>query len=279
MVTIQEVYDYIDSLAPFHTQEGWDNSGFLVGDGNQSIRSLAVILDITPSAIATAKKLGIELIVSHHPVIFKPQSSFIKGNLAYELAANGISVICAHTNLDAAQGGVNDLLAAKLGLQEITAVSLSDREAPLLRMGILPEEGLTPAEFAEQVREALDCPMLRYVAGKQPVKNVVVCGGSGGSFLEEAVGLSADAYVTGDASHHDFLKAAQEGITFLAAGHFHTEDLVVEPFAKKLANRFQELQIVRLMQKDPVTYCPAPLSKGKKGSGQKEENEGECRWR
>lgn len=254
MTTIKEIYEYINSLAPFQTQEEWDNSGLLVGDMDKKIDSLAVILDITPSAIATAKKLGIELIVSHHPVIFKPQKNFRKGNVAYELAVNGISAICAHTCLDKAEGGVNDVLASRLGLEDITAVSIADDEIPMLRMGLYPEEGITPHEFAEIVREKLECTAVRYVAGKQPVKNVVVCGGAGCSLMEEAIQLSADAYVTGDASHHDFLNAAEAGITLIAAGHYHTEDIVIEPLAKKLAGEFKQIQIVRLMQKDPVLY-------------------------
>lgn len=254
MSTVREIYEYIDSIAPFHTQEDWDNSGMLVGDIDKEVSSAAVVLDVTLSAVRTAKKLGADLIISHHPVIFKAQKSFKKGNIAYELAANEISAICAHTNLDAAVGGVNDVLAEKLELVEVAPVSFDGGNVPLLRMGMVDGPAVPVEDFAKFVKDKLGCTAVRYSVGKNEIKNVVVCGGSGCSLIDEAVSLEADAFVTGDASHHDFLNAADAGITLIAAGHFNTEDIVIEPFAKKIAAKFGDIKVIRLKQKDPILY-------------------------
>ena len=255
MYKVSEIYDYINSIAPFNTQEEWDNSGLLVGDLNGNVTKIAVALDITQAAITTAKKLGAELIVSHHPVIFKAQKQFRVGNLAYELAAAGISALCAHTNLDAAEGGVSDVLAQRLAFTIFSPYPCRTPPCRCSEWERLRTFPMQPSEFAQSVKEKLNCTMVRYVAGRQAVRSVVVCGGAGCSLLDEAISLGADAFVTGDASHHDFLNAAEAGITLVAAGHFNTEDVVIEPLAKKLAENFREAKIIRLMQKDPVSYA------------------------
>ncbi|NLX92893.1 MAG: hypothetical protein GXZ02_03345 [Clostridiales bacterium] len=118
MVKIKEVYDFIDSFAPFSTQADFDNSGFLVGDINRYIRHVGVVLDVTQQTLAAARHLGVDLIITHHPVIFDATRSFTAGNMAFELAAAGIAAISAHTSLDCAAGGVNDVLAGLLEIEK-----------------------------------------------------------------------------------------------------------------------------------------------------------------
>ena len=123
MATVREVYQYLDGLAPFSLQMDFDNAGFLVGRGDRTVTKILVSLDITEEVAAEAAEVGAELIVSHHPVIFHPARSVTDGGpdgrILLSLIEHGIAAICAHTNLDAVAGGVNDALAQKLGLVQI----------------------------------------------------------------------------------------------------------------------------------------------------------------
>ncbi len=116
MTTIRDIYQAIDGFAPFSHQESWDNSGLLVGNPQSWVERAAVTLDITPAVVQEAKEEGAQLIVSHHPVLFRPAKTFLSASVPYQLAAAGLSAICAHTSLDVAKGGVNDCLADRLKL-------------------------------------------------------------------------------------------------------------------------------------------------------------------
>ena len=134
MLCVKDFYDYFNTIAPFDRQESWDNSGLLVGDPKQRVDTLAVALDMTPEAVQMAREAGAQLFISHHPVIFHAQKQFLAQEPAYLLAQAGMSAVCAHTSLDVAQGGVNDVLAEKLGLSAVEAVPAQEG-APLLRIG------------------------------------------------------------------------------------------------------------------------------------------------
>ena len=110
MATIKDIYNFIDSFAPFNTQEEWDNSGLLVGDKNAKVTKILFALDVTSDVIEQAKNVGANLIITHHPVIFKAISNVLSDSLMYKLISNNISIICAHTNYDKAVDGVNDIL-------------------------------------------------------------------------------------------------------------------------------------------------------------------------
>ena len=120
---IQEIVAFLDSRAPFATAEEWDNPGLLVGSGSQPVTGVLVALDATPSALEAARAMGANLLVTHHPVIFSPLRRLAADSLPYRLAAEGIGLIAAHTNLDKAAGGVNDALAACLGLENVTVAA------------------------------------------------------------------------------------------------------------------------------------------------------------
>lgn len=252
MTTVRDFYDFIDSMAPFSAEEPGDNNGILVGDPATRVSRAAVVLDITPEAIAQAKTINAELIVSHHPVLFKPQKNFTAGNIAYELAVAGIAAICAHTPLDCAAGGVNDVLAGLLNLTKTEPFPTSEFEVPLVRAGFLPKTG--PDGLATFVSERLNA-VVRYNAGGRNIESVAVCGGSGGSCLPEIIEAGIDAYVTGDASYHHFLAARQAGMTLIAAGHFETENPVVPVLAQRLRDEFPCVEVSVLLQNTPISYA------------------------
>mgnify|MGYP003291401449 CR=1 FL=1 len=122
MATVNDIYNYIDSIAPFDTQEEWDNSGLLVGDKNTEVTKILFALDVTSDIINQAVECGAELIVTHHPIIFKPVSDVLSDSLIYKLIKNNISIICAHTNYDKAIDGVNDILCYTVGFDKFKKV-------------------------------------------------------------------------------------------------------------------------------------------------------------
>lgn len=257
MSTVRDIYEYINKKAPFNMQIENDNSGFLVGDLDKEVKCVTAVLDITMSAVFTSKEFGADLIISHHPVIYKPVKSFTKGSAAFHLAESGIAAICAHTSLDAAQGGVNDVLSSILELNNVTPEKLPDESYAILRKGYLGDcssEGMEPAEFAAYVKEKLGGAAIRYNKGASSVKSVAVCGGSGADYIDYIISQGIDALVTGDAGYHDFLTAKDAGITLIAAGHFNTEDPVIEPLAKDIASAFTDIKMIRLKQSDPISH-------------------------
>ncbi len=251
-VTVKEVSAFIDAFSPYETKCHWDNCGLLVGNENNKVTKIGLALDLTSEVLKNAVSKGVDLIVTHHPVIFKAQKAFVKGNLAYDAAVNGISVISAHTCLDSAQGGVNDVLCEILELDDVSSVEIKEElNTPLLRIGSVKK--LDPLAFAEDVSKRLGA-VCRVVEGKRPIKRVAVCGGAGADFIDYAIEAGADALVTGDLDHHEMLDAAEKGITLIAAGHFETENPVMAVLKEKLEKEFPQLETFLLRQSKPVKY-------------------------
>ena len=209
MSNVSMIYGKLNSLAPFATQENWDNSGLLVGDPGAEVKSALVVLDITAEAVREAREIGAELIISHHPVIFHPLKKVESGSVVWELAQAGISAICAHTNLDKARGGVNDCLAAALGLEHVTNYAVEGREKHY-KLAVF-----VPVSHAEAVRHAMigagaGLHLLggghRTVCarrGKKPLAGTARTGGSGSgsapgnSRTRRKTGCGADSHASG----------------------------------------------------------------------------------
>ena len=255
MATVREVYDYIDNLASFKTQEGFDNAGLLVGRADREVTDVLVALDITTPVIEEAVHMGAQLIVSHHPVIFYPMKSVVDtdvtGQKVLRLAESGIAAICAHTNLDASCGGVNDLLAQAVGLIDTELLNQSGvdeqgRPYGIGRIGRLDsKDPIAVKDFAERVKCALHAACVRYMDAGKPVHRVAVGGGSCGSMLRDVAAAGCDTFLTADVKHDVFLDAQELGINLLDAGHFATEDVVIEPLVHALRVRFPELKICK----------------------------------
>lgn len=248
-MTVQQVYEAIHAVADFSLQMSFDNAGLLVGDPNATVTGAVLALDVTGHVIDEAVAQKANLIVTHHPVIFHPMKHVTADTLVYRLIREGISVICAHTNLDIAPGGVNDVLAQKLELQQVTALPPEN----LLRVGML-RRGMTPPELAYFVKQKLDLPALRYCDGGVAVERVAVCGGSGGSELDAAIAAGCQAYVTGDVKHDGMLEAARRGITLIDAGHFGTETHVLDYLASVVRGT-EEAFSVSIARSNEVPYA------------------------
>lgn len=235
MTTVGNIYDFLDAKAPFSSAEEWDNPGLLVGDRETKVTRILVCLDITRQAVKEAVRSGAELIVSHHPVIFSPLKRLPADAVPYLLARAGLAAVCAHTNLDRASGGVNDLLAARLGFDQVTTA-----EDGLCRLVTLPEPW-DGRKLAETAAGRLHTPV-RCRPGTVPITRVLLCGGAGGDELLPLC-RQADAVITGELKHHEWL-AFPEELTLIDAGHYATEICMVEGVTAWLRAAFPALSVV-----------------------------------
>lgn len=249
MLKVRDFYDYINNIAPFDTQEPWDNSGMLVGSMEKEVCRVVLTLDITREVVEYAKEANADLIISHHPVIFNPIKKLDCNSVAYLLAQNSISAVCAHTCLDKANGGVNDVLARVLELEEVESLSDSG-DASMLRAGVLPKP-MTADELAFYVKDRLH-GLVRYNNTGKIIESVALCGGAGCSLINEVVDYGIDCYITGDANHHDFIDAQASGLSLMAAGHFETENPTIYMLSNKLRVDFPNIEIFLVNQKSPI---------------------------
>lgn len=251
MVNVKVVSDYINSFAPYETQCSWDNCGLIVGDEGREVKKAGICLDLTGETLENAKREGVDLVITHHPLIFAPQKSFLSGDKAYDLAVAGISLISAHTCFDCAEGGVNDVLAELLGLTEVKGVETAETAVPMVRIGKIEKK--SSLELARLVAHKLGT-VCRVVDCGNEISTVAVCGGAGMDFYDEAVKAGADAYITGEIKHHEMLYAKEKGVTVIEAGHFETENPSMTALKNKLENQFSKVEFVLLDQTPPVRF-------------------------
>lgn len=246
-VTLQELFEKINEWAPWDTAEPWDNCGIIVNMG-QTVTGVLCALDITHDVIDEAKERGCNVIFAHHPVIFKPVKSLSEEDVFVRLAREGISAVCAHTNLDKAENGVSHTLARCVGLSDITCAD------GFLYTGVLPQE-MTMAQFAAWAGQCLGA-CVQYTCAEKTVKRIAVVSGAGGDFFREAAALGCDCLLTGEASHHEALDAQQMGLALAAAGHCETEYPVVAVMAKKLSTWFEGLTVEQAKRNSPFQqFC------------------------
>lgn len=254
-MTVQTILDYIWTLAPLEYKMSWDNVGLLLGRSTAEVRRCLLALDATAAVADEAKSLGCELVVTHHPVIFRGDKHVTDLDPLTEpelrFLENRIAVISMHTNLDCAPGGVNDVLAALLGLQQIETLA-EPGEPALIRCGTVEEQ--SPAAFAAFVKKTLNCPGLRYVDAGRPVRKVALAGGSAIELVELALGAGCDTFVTGDVKYHEFLNTAARGLNVIDAGHFETENPVVHMLLAKLRSRFPEVEFRLSAHRDLIRF-------------------------
>lgn len=251
MVNVKAVSDYINSIAPYSTQCSWDNCGILVGDENAAVKKVGLCLDLTSETLENAIKEGVDLIITHHPLIFVPQKSFLKGDKAFELANRGINLISVHTPLDCATDGVNDTLCRLLSVKNIETVETEETVVPMVRIGDVTEQ--SSIEFAGFVAKKLNTTC-RVVDCENKIRRVAVCGGAGMDFINEVIKVGADAYVTGEMKHHEMLYAKDAGITVIDAGHFQTENPAMAKLKNKLEKEFSAIEFVLLEQGSPIKF-------------------------
>lgn len=254
MATVADILHYIETaIAPKAMKADWDNVGLNCGRMDKEVRKILVALDPFEAVCQEAKAQEVDLLVTHHALLWNPgflTDQDAQGRNALFLIENGIAHINAHTNLDCAPGGVNDVLAAALGLSGVevlnpSGVDSQGRPWGLLRCGTVPPQSLDT--FLSAVKDALHCSGLRYVSGGRGVRKVAVGGGACAGGMEEAVQAGCDTFVTSDIKYNQFWDAKELGLNLIDAGHFYTENPVCAVLMAKLQAAFPEV-IVKLSQ-------------------------------
>ncbi len=270
VVNVQDLLNILQHIAPDTLARNWDNVGLLVGSPYNRVTSVLLALDPLPSLIAEAQEYSAELIITHHPAIFHPLKSLRtdrpEGRFIAAALRAGISVIGCHTNLDAACGGVNDVLARALGLTEILPL-VPEKDDPICgmgRIGRLPVQ-VSAQVFLHRLREAVPFPWL-LEAGPRPasVAQVAVCGGSCSDLTRTAYSAGADIFITSEIKH-DVARLAEEiGMWLLDGGHFSTENPAMSGLMELLADRMNQAGMdVRLhlaRQEAPLRLVPNQLA-------------------
>lgn len=246
MATVADILAFMETVAPKYMKMDWDNVGLLCGSKATPVTKILVALDPFEHVCKEAAQWGAELIVTHHPIIFQAMKSVTDetsiGRGIMLLCRNGISAINAHTNLDQVAGGVNDVLARTLGLENIQIIDpMGDPAYGLLRCGEVQEQTLE--SFLAHVKNALGCEGLRYVSGGKPVRKVAVGGGSCASGMLDALDAGCDTFVTSDIKYNQFWDASDLNLNLIDAGHFPTENPVVGVLAEKLQQAFPDLEV------------------------------------
>ena len=248
MATVRDIYNFLDSFAPFSSQVEWDNSGLLVGSFDTEVKRIAVCLDATDYSLDKAIEFGADLVLTHHPIIWEPLKFVPSDTVVAKAIRAGLNVISCHTNWDAADGGVNCVLGTLLGLLDLRKAG--EGELSMLRIGELPVE-MTARDLAGVVSDALDTTVAVSLPERN-VKTVAVCGGAGASFLPDICGI-ADVLVTGEAKHNQYLDATQMGISLISAGHYDTENISMPVLMKLLKEEFSDIEFL-FVEELPYEY-------------------------
>lgn len=236
-MTVRELYEKMSEYMPEALREPWDNDGIMCcADSSVEIERVLVTLDVTEEIVDYAIERGFNLIISHHPLIFKPIGAITEDNHVsrklIKLISNNVSVFSFHTRADKADGGVNDILAKLLGLQNVTPFG----EDGLGRIGELAEECELDV-FCDTVKSALLAEGVRVADGYDTVKRVAVVGGEGKGYVAAAIAAGADTYVSGRIGYNVMEEAPERAINLIEAGHYYTELPITEYFAD-LVGRF-----------------------------------------
>ncbi|MBQ7835150.1 MAG: Nif3-like dinuclear metal center hexameric protein [Ruminiclostridium sp.] len=244
---VRDVYSYINEIAPFNTQDAFDNSGLLTGSMDKEVEKIAVCLDITNEIVDECVKTGVDLIVAHHPVIFKKLSCIEENTPVCGLVRNNIAAICVHTPIDMAKGGISDIMFELMGFgspdgAEVLHVIHRDKNLGYGKIAEL-EFGISAQYLAETAKEAFNCTSVKYVDGGKTINRVAVCSGAGSDEVYTAMEKGVDAIITGDVKWHAFVDAKNAGLTVVDAGHYHTETIVCTYLLDLLNNKFPDAEI------------------------------------
>lgn len=264
MATVEDIYYFLDQRTQFSLQLNFDNAGFLVGRKQTKVSKVLIALDITQDVIEEAIKKEVDLIVAHHPVIWGKIASVtdqdLTGSKLLSLIENHIAAICAHTNLDAVEGGVNSELAARLRLKAPAPLHEEglDKSGIPYGIGRVGEriDGPIPLDaFIQEVISALGLQGVRVLDAGRPAFRIAVGGGACGSMLSDVFKHGCDTFVTAEIKHDVYLEAKALGINLLDAGHYSTETLICPVLAQWIKEEFPALSVEISEHQKEVYVC------------------------
>lgn len=257
---ISEVITAIEEFAPLCLQELYDNSGIQIGcNDDMECTGVLLAVDPTPTVITEAIRLGCNMVITHHPLLFKGLKSITGANpveqAAIEAIRAGITLYSSHTSLDRCEGGVSAKMAEMLGLKKVRPLENTNGDFGLGAVGEL-ENSLSPIEFIRLVKTVFDSPIVRHTAfaPEKEIKTVALCGGSGASMIPDAIAAGADAMVTSDTKYHDFVDYAGR-ILIADIGHFESEKCTKSIFHKVIKEKFPNFAHLYIAtENNPINY-------------------------
>ncbi len=254
MVKVKDIIKKIEKFAPCELAYEWDNTGFIVGNREKEVKKVFLTLDVFKDTVDEAIRMGADMIITHHPILFKGiqviDYSTQDGYIVSELIKNDIALYCAHTSMDCAQGGINDVLANNLGIIDAQIIQKNENfdGCGLGRTGKISRE-MTLKEYAEFVKKQLNTPFVR-VCGEfnKKISSVAVGGGACDDLIPDATAMGADVLVTADMKYHISQGAVCDGLAIIDAGHYPTEVFVTDIFEKLFCD--MDIEIIKSSHKD-----------------------------
>ena len=260
MIKVNNIIKEMELLAPTYLKEDFDNVGLMVGDKNKEVKKVLLALDCTLKVIEEAKKENVELIITHHPLIFKRPSSIttdtLQGKKIIELIKNDISLYSSHTNLDSVENGLNDTIVSILGFDnsKILEKNKRDDKAGLGRIVSL-NESIQLEDLISKIKKSLNINNLRVVKGKDKVNKIAIINGSGQDFIGKAVALGADCIITGDTTYHFASDYKEMKISILDVGHFASEQITFFNVMENLKEKFKDVEFITYtVEEDPFSF-------------------------
>lgn len=260
MKKVKEIIEVMETLAPTFLKEDFDNVGLMVGDREKEVKKVLVALDCTLKVVQEAKDNNVDLIITHHPLIFRRPNNIttdtLQGKKIIELIKNDISLYSSHTNLDSAKKGLNDSIPGLLGYDtsEILETNKRDSEAGLGRLVTL-EQATTLEDIINKVKATFNINNLRVVKGKDEANKIAIINGSGQDFIGRAISKGADCIITGDTTYHFASDYKEMGINIIDAGHFASEQIVFFNVMKNIIDKFKDVEfILSKVEEDPYTF-------------------------
>lgn len=260
MIKVNNIIKEMELLAPTYLKEDFDNVGLMVGDKNKEVKKVLLALDCTLKVIEEAKKENVELIITHHPLIFKRPSSIttdtLQGKKIIELIKNDISLYSSHTNLDSVENGLNDTIVSILGFDNFKILEKNKRDdkAGLGRIVSL-NESIQLEDLISKIKKSLNINNLRVVKGKDKVNKIAIINGSGQDFIGKAVALGADCIITGDTTYHFASDYKEMKISILDVGHFASEQITFFNVIENLKEKFKDVEfITSTVEEDPFSF-------------------------
>lgn len=255
---VRDIISAIERVAPLRLQDEWDNSGLQVGFMDNGVSRVLVCLDVTEAIVSEAAEHGCQMIVSHHPLLFKALSQVsdvtYQQRCVVKALAGGIAVYSAHTSLDNAPGGVNHKIAELIGLQDLQWLLPKDGEdAGSGLVGTLPAPE-RDCDFLRRIKGIFGVECLRHseCSGRQ-IKTVALCGGAGGFLMRDAVRKGADCFITGEFHYHDYFW--NDGMLLAELGHYQSEQYTIDLLAELLEAAFPALEVLKTsINTNPTRY-------------------------
>lgn len=259
MLKIKDISACLEEFAPLQLQESYDNAGLIIGDPETYVSGILFCLDSTEDVVDEAIAKNCNLIIAHHPIVFKGlkkiHNTHYVEKTVRKAIINDIAIYAAHTNLDNVYEGVNNKIANKLELENLKILRPMNEE--FLGAGMIGElkNGLSEDKFLKHVKKKMDLTVIRHSPFlKKSIKKIAICGGSGSFLIEDAINSKADAFITGDIKYHEFFEANDE-ILLLDIGHYESERFTMEIFHHVLSGKFHNIALqFSEVNTNPINY-------------------------